>query len=301
MRCMLKVSALAGLALLSAASAFAQERLQVIATFSILADITRQVGGERVAVKALVQAESDAHVYQPTPADSTDISRAKLVVENGLKFEGWMEKLIRSSGYKGTIVTAANGVKTIKGGDAHGHEHGKSDPHAWQNAANVLLYVKNIRDGLCKADAASCEIYTNNAARYSEEIQALDAEIRARLKSIPSDKRRIITSHDAFGYYAAAYGVKFIAPRGISTDSEASAKDVARLITQIRKDKPAALFIENVTDTKLLEQIARETKVKIGGRIYSDALSKADGPASTYVRMMRHNLSLLAEAMASGS
>ncbi len=219
-----------------------------------------------------------------------------------------MEKLIASSGYKGPIVTAATGVKPLtiedKHGEAdkHGHDHsGKSDPHAWQNAANVLIFVENIRKGLCKADAAGCEIYTKNAARYSGEIKTLHAEIKAKLGAISAERRRIITSHDAFGYYAAAYGVKFIAPRGISTESEASAKDVAKLITQIRKDKVTALFVENITDTKLMEQIARETKVKIGGRIYSDALSKADGPAATYLKMMRHNLSLIAGALGSGS
>ena len=303
MRFMSKTFAVAVLAVLAtfASPAAAEEKLPVVATFSILTDIVREVGGDRVAVRNLVGPEGDAHVYQPTPTDSSEIAKAKLVVENGLKFEGWMAKLIRSSGYKGPIVTASHGVRPIKGGDAHGLDQGKSDPHAWQNAANVIIYVKNIRDGLCKADAAGCETYTRNAARYSAEIKALDAEIKAKLDAISADRRRIITSHDAFGYYAAAYGVKFFAPRGISTESEASAKDVAKLITQIRKDKVTALFVENVTDTKLIEQIARETKVKIGGRIYSDTLSKADGPAPTYVRMMRHNLTLIADALASGS
>lgn len=291
-----------------ASSASAQDKVPVVATFSILADLVQEVGGDRVAVKVLVGPEADAHVYQPTPSDSSDIAKAKLVVQNGLKLEGWMEKLITSSGYKGAVVTATAGVKPIKLPDSHGetdkhgHDHGgKSDPHAWQNATNVLVYVKNIRDGLCKADAAGCDTYTKNAARYSDDIKALDADIKAKLKAIPADRRRIITSHDAFGYYASAYGVKFLAPRGISTESEASAKDVAKLITQIRKDKVTALFVENITDTKLMEQIARETKVKIGGRIYSDSLSKADGPAATYVKMMRHNLTLISEALASGS
>ncbi|KAB2848788.1 MAG: metal ABC transporter substrate-binding protein [Hyphomicrobiaceae bacterium] len=303
MRLVSKTAAVTALMVLSAftSPAPAQEKVQVVATFSILTDLTQQVGGERVTIKTLVGPESDAHVYQPTPTDSSEIAKARLVIANGLKFEGWMEKLVKSSGFKGQVVTATNGIKPIKGGDAHAHDHGKSDPHAWQNAANVLIYVKNIRDGLCKADAAGCETYTRNAAQYSTEIQALDAEIKAKLKSIPADRRRIITSHDAFGYFASAYGVKFIAPRGISTESEASAKDVAKLITQIRKDKVTALFVENITDTRLIEQIARETKVKIGGRLYSDALSKTEGPAATYLKMMRHNLSLLAEAMSSGS
>lgn len=305
-----KTCAVAALAALAAITspATAEEKVPVVATFSILADIVREVGGERIAVKTLVGPEGDAHVYQPTPTDSSDIAKAKLVIQNGLKFEGWMEKLIASSGYKGKVVTATAGVKPISvpdrhgHSDKHGHDHsGKSDPHAWQNAANVIVYAKNIRDGLCKVDTAGCETYTRHAARYSTEIQALDAEIKAKLKAIPADRRRIITSHDAFGYYAVAYGVKFIAPRGISTEAEASAKDVAKLITQIRKDKVTALFVENVTDTKQMEQIARETKVKIGGRLYSDALSKADGPAPTYVKMMRHNLTLISEALASGS
>lgn len=291
--------------LLVPAPVAAQEKLKVIATFSILGDMVAKVGGDRIAIKTLVAPEGDAHVYQPTPADAAELANAKIIFQNGLKFEGWMERLIQSSGSKGVMITTSKAVKTIKskdeGGkpDSHGHDHGgKQDPHAWQNALNAVVYVTNIRDGLCKADAAGCASYTKNAADYSAEIIKLDGDIKARIAAVPLSQRKVITSHDAFGYFAAAYGVKFLAPRGISTDAEASAKDVAKLIDQIRKEKVSALFVENVSDPRLIEQIARETKVKAGGTLYSDALSKSGGPASTYLDMMRHNLEMIATAMA---
>ncbi len=290
--------------LVSAAPATAQEKLKVVATFSILGDMVAKVGGDRIVIKTLVAPEGDAHVYQPTPADAAELAKAQIIFQNGLKFEGWIERLIQSSGSKGVVIATSKAVKTIKikdeagKPDSHGHDHGgKQDPHAWQNALNAVVYVTNIRDGLCKADATGCAAYTMNAADYSAEIVKLDGEIKARIAAVPASQRKVITSHDAFGYFAAAYGVKFLAPRGISTDAEASAKDVAKLIDQIRKEKVSALFVENVSDPRLIEQIARETKVKAGGTLYSDALSKTGGPASTYLDMMRHNLGLIAAAM----
>ena len=297
-------AAVLGLLLLSTPVA-AQEKLKVIATFSILGDLVAKVGGDRIEVKTLVGAGGDAHVYQATPADAAELAKAQIIFQNGLKFEGWMERLIQSSGSKGVVITASTAVKTIKfkdeGGkpNSQGHDQGgKQDPHAWQNARNAVVYVTNIRDGLCKADTAGCASYTKNAADYSAEIVTLDSEIKARIAAVPPSQRKVITSHDAFGYFASAYGVKFMAPRGISTDAEASAKDVAKLIDQIRKEKVTALFVENVSDPRLIEQIARETKVKAGGTLYSDALSKSGGPASTYLDMMRHNVGLIAAAMA---
>jgi zinc/manganese transport system substrate-binding protein len=284
--------------------AAAQEKLRAVASFSILGDMVSRVGGDRVDVKTLVAAGGDAHVYEPTPADAAELSKAQIVFQNGLKFEGWVEKLVTASGYKGDVVSATTGIKTItvpdRGGkpDKHGHNHGgKADPHAWQSAANAQIYVKNIKDAMCKQDAAGCGIYTANAAAFTAEIAKLHEEIKTKVAAIPAANRKVITSHDAFGYFAQAYGVKFLAPRGVSTESEASAKDVARLIDQIRKEKVTALFVENISDPRLIEQIARETKIKLGGTLYSDALSKKDGPASTYLDMMRHNANLIAGAM----
>lgn len=286
----------------------AQERLRVVATFSILGDMVGRVGGDRIEVKTLVGAGGDAHVYQPTPADAAELAKAKLVFQNGLKFEGWIDKLITSSGYRGEVVIATKGIKTIRvadrhgKADKHGHDHsGNADPHAWQSLANALIYVRNIKEALCKIDIAGCAIYAANAAAYSAEITKLDDDIKARMQAVPQAARKVITSHDAFAYFAQAYGIRFLSPRGISTESEASAKDVARLIDQIRKEKVRALFVENISDPRLIEQIARETGVKLGGTIYSDALSPANGPAATYLDMMRHNAKLIADAMAAGT
>jgi len=286
----------------------AQTKPTAVATFSILGDMLARVAGDGFVVKTLVGPEGDGHVYQPTPADAAEISKARIVFQNGLKFEGWMEKLIQSSGYRGELVTATKGLKPVTvpdrhgNADKHGHDHsGKSDPHAWQSLSNALIYVRNIKDGLCRIDIARCAAYAANASAYEAEIKALDADIRRRMEAIQPQSRKVITSHDAFGYFAAAYGVRFLSPRGISTESEASARDVARLIDQIRKEKVRALFVENISDPRLIEQIARETGVKPGGTLYSDALSKRCGPAATYLDMMKYNATLLAAAMSPSS
>ena len=284
--------------------AAAQEaRLKAVATFSILADLVAQVGGDRVAVTSLVGPDADAHGYSPAPGDARRVAEANLVVVNGLGFEGWLERLIKASGTKAPVVVASKGVKTIAGShdhDDHGHDHGEgdhADQHAWQNVANVKLYVANIRDGLSAADPAHAGLYAANAAAYSAKLDALDAEIRTELAKIPEERRRIITTHDSFGYFSAAYGMRFLAPQGASTDSEAGPKDVARIIRQIRRDKVPAVFVESIADPRLMQQIARESGAKVGGRIYSDALSAPGGPAPGYLEMMRANLNAFREAL----
>lgn len=322
----MKRSRTASFALAIAVSAIAgpvhaADKLPVVASFSILGDVVSQVGGDRVAVKTIVGPGGDAHVYQPTPADAGAISKAKVVFVNGLGFEGWIDRLIKSSGYKGAVITATTGIKPLEGEEhehekkadhkekhAHeehkdegkhaGHDHGDLDPHAWQSVKNVITYVANVKDGLCKVDAAGCDTFTKNATAYTAKLQTLDAEIHSKIDAIAADKRKIITSHDAFGYFAKAYGVTFLAPTGVSTESEASAKDVAALIDQIRKEGVRAVFVENISDSRLIEQIARETGAKIGGTLYSDALSESGGPASTYIDMMRHNSGLMVAALA---
>jgi zinc/manganese transport system substrate-binding protein len=293
---------IAGCAAFAASGARAQDaRLPVVASFSILADIVQTIGGERIALTTLVKPGLDAHVYTPTPADAKAVGGAALVVVNGLKFDGWMRRLTQSSASKATIVEAAKGVaervEKAHAHDKHGHDHGGMDPHAWQSVPNVTIYAANIRDALVAADPAGKAVYEANAARYLAELDALDAEIRAAVAKIPAERRKVITSHDAFGYFQQAYGVTFIAPRGVSTASEASAKDVARIIQQIRREKIAAVFIENITDPRQIEQIAKESGAKVGGTLYSDALSAADGPAPTYIRMMRHNIRVIGEAL----
>ena len=279
------------------APAVAQEKLKVVATFSILADFVKNVGGERVAVSALVGPNGDAHVYQPTPGDAKTLGDAKVVVTNGLGFEGWINRLVKASGTKAPMIVATKGIKPRKAEDDHGH--GDADPHAWQSVANAKRYVENIRDALIAADPAAKDVYEANAAAYAAKLDALDAEVKAAIEKIPADRRRIITTHDAFGYFAAAYGVTFIAPQGVSTEAEVSAKDVARIITQIRKLKIPAVFLENVTDKRLLERIGAESGARIGGTLYSDALTDEKGAAPTYLDMMRHNVKQLAAALTS--
>lgn len=275
------------------------EKLPVVATFSILADLVRQVGGERVAVTALVGPDGDAHVYAPTPADGKRLAAARLVVTNGFGFEGWIDRLIKASGTKAGIVQASRGVAPLRArGGEHGHAHGSAhDPHAWQNVANAKLYAAAIRDALVSADPAGREAYEANAAAYDRRLDALDAELRAAVARIPAERRRVITSHDAFTYFEAAYGLAFVAPQGVSTESEASAADVGRLIRQIRRENIKAIFVESVTDPRLVERIARETGARVGERVYSDALSAPDGPAGTYIDMMRHNIRAFGAAL----
>jgi zinc/manganese transport system substrate-binding protein len=279
---------------------FSQEKLPVVASFSILGDFVREVGGERVAVTTLVGPDGDAHVYSPTPADAKTVAGAKLVVVNGLKFEGWLTRLVKSSGTKATVATATTGITPLKMADDHGHGHGGEDPHAWQSVANAKLYVGNVRDALIAADPAGKASYEANATGYLAKLDALEAEIKAAVARIPADRRKAITSHDAFGYFVKAYGIEFIAPQGVSTEAEASARDVGRIIRQIKAQKVPAVFLENITNPRLAEQIARESGAKIGGRLYSDALSAADGPAGTYIAMMKHNISQIEKALVAG-
>ncbi|MGO4671405.1 metal ABC transporter substrate-binding protein [Bosea sp. 2YAB26] len=300
----------AGLALSAAPLiARAQEKLPVVASFSILGDFAREIGGERVAVTILVGPDGDAHVYSPTPADAKSVAAAKLVLINGLKFEGWLSRLIKSSGTSATVVTATRAISPLKlqdddhdHGKSGGHDHaGGDDPHAWQSVVNARLYVANIRDALSAADPAGKVAYEANAAAYLGKLDGLQGEIQAAVARIPVDRRKAITSHDAFGYFVRAYGIEFVAPQGVSTEAEASARDVARIIRQVKAQKIPAVFLENITNPRLIEQIARETGAKIGGRLYSDALSTASGPAGTYIEMMRHNIRQIEKALGTGA
>ncbi len=230
---------------LGAQPSHAAPALQAVASFSILGDLVRQVGGERVQVNVLVGPGADAHVYQPTPTQAKTVAQAQVLFSNGLGFEGWMARLLKSASYKGQHVVVSQGIQGLEAKDAdhtpgakhsHRHEHGKADPHAWQNVAHAVVYVKNIAQGLCSADAAGCDSYQKNAASYTAQLQALDTEVRAAWGALPASQRKVITSHDAFGYYASAYGVTFLSPQGVSTESEASAQGVARLVRQIRRE-----------------------------------------------------------------
>jgi zinc/manganese transport system substrate-binding protein len=292
------VTLAAAIAILSASvPAPAQEKLRVLATFSILGDLVRNVGGDRVEVTTLVGPNSDAHVYSPAPADAKKVAAAQVVITNGFGFEGWMARLVRASGSKASPAVATKGIKARKQA-AHGHGHDDTDPHAWQSVANAKIYVANIRAALIAADPAGKAAYEANAAAYLEKLDALDKEVREAVAAIPQDRRRIITSHDAFGYFQAAYGIEFIAPQGVSTESEASARDVGRIITQIKRQKIPAVFLENVTDPRLIQRIAAESGAKVGGQLYSDALTDEKGAAPTYIDMIRYNIKQLVTALA---
>ena len=304
----------------------AESRLDVVATFSILGDMVKQVGGDRVKVTSLVGPDGDTHVYRPTPKAAKAIAQTKVLFVNGLEFEGWIERLVESSGFKGRMVTATVGIEALKmeeeghhddhdkhgkkddhdDHDKHGkkdghehHHHGEYDPHAWHSLANARIYVRNIVDGLAAADPQGAKAYRANAERYIKEIKSLESEMEKAMKSVSADGRKVVTPHDAFGYLGSTYGIKFVAPVGISTEAEASAGDVAKLIRQIKKEKISAIFVENITDRRLLDQIVRETGARVGGTLYSDALSKANGPAGTYLDLMRHNIRTLVKALGS--
>ena len=292
-------------ALVAPAAAQQAQPIPVVASFSILGDLVKNVGGDRIVVSTLVGPDGDAHVFQPAPADAKKVAAAKVMFVNGLGFEGWMERLVKASGTKAQMVTASTGVQSRQmeeedEGHAKGaHVHEITDPHAWQSVGNAKLYVANIRDGLIAADPAGKEIYTANAAAYLAKLNELEAQVKATIAGIPEERRRIITSHDAFGYFGAAYGMEFIAPQGVSTEAEASAKDVARIIRQIKAEKIPAVFMENISDPRLVKRIAAETDAKIGGTVYSDALSDDKGPASTYIDMMQNNIREFSAALAS--
>jgi len=294
---------LAVAAVLATTPALAQDKLPVVATFSILGDLVKNVGGARIVLTTLVGANGDAHVYSATPADAKNVAAAKVIFINGLGFEGWIDRLIKASNAKAPVVAVTRGIKARRMASGHSHGHGHShddaDPHAWQAVENTKVYVTNIRDALSAADPAGKAEYEANAKAYLDKLDALDKEIRAAVANIPAARRKVITSHDAFAYFKAAYGIDFIAPQGVSTEAEASAKDVAAIIRQIRAQKVPAVFLENISDPRLVKRIADETGAKIGGTLYSDALSDEKGPAGTYIDMMRHNLRQFAEALAS--
>jgi zinc/manganese transport system substrate-binding protein len=264
----------------------AAERLNVVASFSILGDFVRNVGGDRVEVTTLVGPDSDAHVYAPTPGDAKKVADAKLVFVNGLGFEGWMQRLVQSSGSKATIVVASANITPLKLGSS-------ADPHAWQTVANAKTYVYNIRNALSTAAPADAAFFQANAEAYRAKLEALEAEIGPWLGSIPPEHRKVISTHTAFGYFAKAYGIEFIAPRGVSTESEPSARDIAAIITQIKTKKIPAVFLENISDPRLMGRIAAETSARIGGTLYSDSLTGEKGDAPTYIDMIRHNIRTL--------
>ena len=329
-------TALAAFTLSFPMASWAEEPIPVVATFSILGDMVERIGGEHIALTTLVGPDGDSHVYQPTPKAARSVAESDVLFLNGLDFEGWLERLAEAASFDGAMVVATNGVVPIafddhddhddekhddhddhddhndekhdehddhddhddeKHDDHAGHDHGAFDPHAWQSLENAVIYANNIAAGLAQADPENAGDYYANRAAFVAEVEMLSADIEAMMKSLPADKRTVVTQHDAFGYFAATHGLTFVAPQGMSTESEVSAGDVAALITQIREESISAVFIESITDNRMMKQIANETGATIGGTLYSDALSAKSGPASTYLDMMRHNATTLFDAL----
>jgi zinc/manganese transport system substrate-binding protein len=272
------------------APAFAQGKINVAASSTILADFARNVGGDRVEVVSLIGPNGDAHSYVPSPADARRLADAKLIILNGLGLEGSTERFMRTAAKDAKVVVASDGITPLGRGN-------EPDPHAWQSIANAKIYVANIRDALIAVEPGDKSAFEVNATAYLRRLDALDAEVKAEIAKIPPDRRRLVTTHNAFGYFGTAYGVAFIAPHGVSTEAQASARDVARIIAQIRAEKIPAVFLENVTDPRLLERIAQESGARMGGTLYSDALTEHNGPAPTYIDMMRHNVNELVAAL----
>jgi zinc/manganese transport system substrate-binding protein len=269
----------------------AQDRLDVVASFSILGDFVRNVGGDRVNVTTLVGPNSDVHVYSPTPADAKKVADSKLVFINGLGLEGWLPRLVQSSGSKATIVTASTYITPHRLGSS-------ADPHAWQSVVNVRTYINNIRVALSAAAPADAEVFRSNAEAYRAKLDALEGEISQMIAQIPRERRKVISNHNAFGYFASTYDIEFIAPSGVSTESEPSARDIAGIITQIRKEKIPAVFLENISDDRLIRRISAETGARVGGTLFSDSLTGEKGDAPTYIDMVRHNIKALTSALA---
>lgn len=292
-----------------AQDAKAEAPIEAVASFSIIGDIVQEIGGDRVKVITLVGPDSDAHVFEPTPADVKKLGSAAVLFENGLAFETWLDRLVQASGFSGPRVVLSEGVKARKAdehehgheGHAHGedghHHHGEYDPHAWQNVGNVIIYARNAASALEKIDPEHAAYYRDRATAYVGKLEALDAKLKEKFAAVPENKRKVVTSHHAFGYFGDAYGLTFLAPEGVSTEAEASAADVARIVDQIRKEGISAVFVENISSDKLIRQIASETGAKVGGGLYSDALAKPGQPASTYIGLIEWNADQIGRAL----
>lgn len=283
-------SAFASVVIALGAAPASAKNLNVVASFSILGDMVEQVVGEHASVETIVGPDADAHVYQPSVSDARAVAGADVIFVNGLGFETWSDTLIAESGTKAPVYVVTKGVVPVL-------VEGQADPHAWNALTNGVIYVQNIAAAMSEAMPEKAQVFNANAAAYIAELEALDVETRQRLSKLPADRRTVVTAHDAFGYLADAYGLNFLAPVGIDTEAEPSAQELASLITQIREQKVAALFVENITSPALVQQIADETGLEIGGRLYSDALSERGGPAKSYLAMFQHNMRTVLEAL----
>lgn len=282
------------LAALFAAPYAMAKTVDVVASFTVLADIVKQVGGDHVTVKSLVGPDGDPHTFEPTPQDSQALAKADLVFVSGLGLEGWMDRLVSASGYRGQPVVASTGITTRSM-----EEEGKTitDPHAWNSMQNGVIYATNVMNALVKADPDDAAQIRQRGENYIQQLQTLDRWAKTSFDRVPAERRKVLTSHDAFGYFGQRYGVTFLAPVGFSTEAEASASEVGRLITQLKQQHIKRYFIENQTDPRLVKQIASATGAQPGGELYPEALSPVSGPAPTYEAAFRHNVEAMLKSM----
>jgi zinc/manganese transport system substrate-binding protein len=289
-----KLILLASALLATTATTASAKTLQLVASFTVLADVVQQVGGEHVHVISLIGPNGNPHQFEPSPEDAKNLKNADIAFLSGAGLERWFEKLAKAASYQGGPMIVSTGIKL-----AERQRRGQTsdDPHVWNSLANTQVWVSNIEKALTAADPADAADFHANAARYSKELQDLDAYAHSKIDPVPIDKRKVLTSHDAFGYLGRDYQITFMAPLGLSTESEASAADVAKLIDQIRKDKVTVYFFENSNDPRLVQQIAAATGARPGGELYAEALSPPNGPAPSYTKMFRHNIDEIAQAM----
>ncbi|BAK84051.1 metal ABC transporter solute-binding protein, Zn/Mn family [Komagataeibacter medellinensis] len=272
----------------------APHTVRAVASFTVLADVVAHVGGTHVTVTSLVPPDGDPHEFEPTPNDARVLRQANIVFMSGEGLESWFSRLAHAAGYHGTPVIVSNGISLYT---PPGGRQAEADPHVWNNVANVIVWANNIRDALVAIDPADADSFRTSAAAYISQLEALDRDIRTRIDTIPANQRRVLTSHDAFGYFGRAYGVTFLAPQGLSTETEASAGDMASLIAQIRANHVTTYFMENATDPRMVRQVAHATGATPGGELYAEALSPPTGPVPDYITMMRHNTDLMLAAM----
>jgi zinc/manganese transport system substrate-binding protein len=293
-------------------------RLKVVATFSIIGDFAAQVGGDKIDLSVLVPAGGDAHDFEPAPSDAAKIADAGVILENGVAFESWLDALYTASGSKAMRAPLADGVALREGGEHHaeeragersksatpeaeaGREHGEHDPHVWQDVKNAIVMVKNIEAALSKADAANGAVYQANAAAYIAKLEALDKEIVDAMAALPEPNRKIVTSHDALGYFGARYGVEIVGEviNSLSTEAgEPSAQEIVKLVEAIKAQGVKAIFPESVTNPKLVERVAQEAGVVVGGELHTDALGEPGSTGASYIDAMRHNVKTFADAL----
>lgn len=276
--------------------------LEVVATYSILGDFVDAVGGELIDLHVLIGPDGDSHEYEPVPGDGVALAEAAVVFENGLEFEPWLDSLFEASGSRAVRVVVTDSTEPLPAREHEeegDEEHGEFDPHVWHSVPNAVVMVENVRAGLVAADPANADVYTANAAAYTSELQALDAYIRERVATLPEARRKLVTSHDTFGYFAQAYGFEIVgAVLPVSTENaDPGAGEIAALIEQVRTSGVPAIFAENVTNPGLLEQVAESAGVSVAPPLYTDALGAVGTSGETYLSLERYNVDTIVAAL----